>query len=266
MNRLLILGYVLSSLATPALAKDESPEVKALISKFKDDAKSKTSATRASAYKAIGELGSEGKNVRRSVSEGMLDPTAKVRIAAADALKKIDENIYNLATAIVINKDVYKIQEVRAMADEGEPLTSLILNYASTVAPTASLLAIGPRNFEARRDMTICIETLTAIAPDDLEVNKAVVNMLKNPNPEMRSLAVNNVKLIKNRKLALSNLLWIAQSTDAAAVRVKAITLVIEVMDENTSPPALKIIEGLRFDREVTVREVVEKVLQDHKP
>lgn len=270
--RVCLLRVVVLSAATSCLlgfssqqarSDDPTPETKALIAKLREDMKSKTVATRVAAYKSMGELGEKAKSQRRALCEGMLDTNPKVRTAAADSLKQIDEPMYKLALGIVIDRDDKDIRATGKLGAAGEPLTPIILSYATSVVPTASVKSFAFQHERARDVLRICIDTLVSIAPEDEGVNKAVLALLGNPHPDLRAHALKHIAALKNKKQALKGVLTIAgSSTDEPAVRAAAVTLLPQLVDENTGPPTKKALETLRFDTSEAVREAVAKSIE----
>ena len=266
MTRLLFLTVFCSSVFVCGIAgaDEPSPELKAIITKFREDLKSKTPQTRASAYTTIAELGNKVESERRAMCEGMLDTAPIVRTAAADCLKKIDEKSYKLALAIYINKDNKAVLEAARSKKESAPLVPLILKLAADISPAAS--NVKALNVNARETLQICVDSLCVIDPEDTGVNQAVIRMLANPVPEMRFVAVGNVHSLKNKKLAVNGLLTIAANPkDLEASRTKAIGLLPGIVDENTSGAVKKSLESLRFDDQPKVREAVEAAMKKIK-
>lgn len=270
--RVCLLRLVVLSTATSCLlgfslpqarSDDPTPETKALIAKLREDMKSKTVATRVAAYKSVGELGEKGKSQRRALCEGMLDANPKVRTAAADSLKQIDEPMYKLALGVVIDKDTKDVVAIGKLGTAGEPLTPILLNYATSVVPVASMKVLSLEAQRARATLYACISSLVAIAPEDEGVNKAVVAMLGNPHPDLRAHALKHIAALKNKKQALKGVLALAgSSVDESAVRAAAVTLLPQLVDENTGPPTKKALETLRFDTSEAVREAVAKSIE----
>ncbi len=262
---LLALGTLGSFLLAPVRAEDDlTPETKALIAKLREDTKSKTIATRTSAYKALGELGEKAKGHRRILCEGMLDSNTSVRTAAADALKKVDEPIYKLALGIVIDKRDEHFRAAAKLGAHAEPLAPLILAHATALVPVAS--KGGFESFNAQDSVCAAVGALAAIAPDDQRVNQAVIAMLGNPSETLRRCALGHVAQLKNKKLALKGVLTIAKTiNEGPVVRAQATALVPLLVDENTAPTTKKTLTGLRFDTEGLVREAVAKALDDIK-
>ena len=245
---------------------DLTAEVKVLIAKFKEDLKSKTPATRASAYKTIAELGDKAKSERRTMCEGLMDVAPIVRTAAADCLKKVDENTYKLAMAVMIDKDIETILDMKKLGTAAAPIAPILLKFAGDHSPVASRQDATSTVQASRRMLTACVNTLVAIAPEDVMVNQAVIRMLGNPVPELRDVAVGNVSALKNKKLALTGLLTVAGNPqDFAGTRVKALSIIPDLVDENTSAPSKKALEKIRFDDVRAVREAVEDAMKKIK-
>ncbi len=256
--------------AAPLRGQDDlPPETKAIISKLRDESKSKSPATRASAYKSMGELGTSGKSLRRALCDGMLDPAVSVRTAAADALKKIDEPLYKSAMAIYIDKDMRAVEGAANSGSRAEPLASLILPMVAQLSPIASqpITASTPPKQEAaihraRANLGTSLRTLVAIAPDDELVNKGVLSMLTNGQAENRAVAVELVGRVKNRKLALPALIALSRAHEPEKTRVAAIRLLPTVCDENTRTRARQAAEAVRLDSNRAVREAAEAALR----
>jgi hypothetical protein len=246
-----------------AEAEDEvTPELKALLTKLLEDAKSRTVATRVGAYKALGDLGEKAKSVRRVFCQGMLDPNQTVRVAAADGLKKVDETIYKLALGILINRDPKDVVAAGKLGAVAEPLVPLLVPYAVSLAPMASVEPGNRDQQEAREKLMQCVSSMVAIAPDDLEVNRSVITLLANPAQTLRGKALEHVSKLHHKKLALQNVMAIAvNGKNRAANRVAAVNLAPELVDENTTPGVRKSLESLRFDSDPKVRDAVAAAL-----
>jgi hypothetical protein len=254
-----------SSVARNASAADDDmpAELKVLLSKFREDIKSKTPATRATAFKTIAELGPKAKSERRAMCAAFNDIAPIVRNAAADCLKQVDEPMYKTALAIAINKDLDTVQKVRDGGKSNAPLVPILLKLANDNAQTASSPDGGDRINRARDMLTACVRSLVALDPEDAAVNQAVITMLSNPIARLRAAALDEVDDLKNKKLALRSVMAIiGGKRDAGAVRAKAVRLVPQLTDENTLAATKKTLEGFRFDDDRGVREAVEATLK----
>ncbi|MDB5312352.1 MAG: repeat protein [Gemmataceae bacterium] len=273
---LILIGFCGLSylIPTPTRAADDDlpAETKALVARLKEDLKSKTPSTRAGAYTAMGELGTKARSLRRTLCEGMMDKAPVAKTAAADALKKVDDEIYRMATALLINRDFKQMPLAQKMNSGAEPVAPIILKLAESLSPTASLSTVGVdvgtrvKIEQSRDELVSCVGTLALIAPEDEQVNKAIIKMLANPIPELRATALSQVPAIKNRKLALTGVLLIAGSqANTPLVRAQAIRLAPVLVDVNTTPNARKVIESLRFDQAEMVRNAVSEVMEKLK-
>ncbi len=252
------LGIVLVFASFGQVAGDDLPlATKALISKLLDDSKSKLPSVRASAYKSIGELGENGKSLRRQLCNGMLDTNIPVRQAAADSLNKIDPKMNKFALAVFIDRDWEQIRIVGEMKGEAEPLVSLINAVAASRMPIA--LGQTPDTKFAISNVRTCIDAMAKIAPEDAVANNAVIAMLTNTRPDLRACGVNNLAAMKNRKLALPTILKIAKTAgEFDSTRIQAIALTPILVDENTKVATRKVVDSLRFDASPGERHAVE--------
>jgi hypothetical protein len=230
-------------------------ETKSILKLNLDNLASPRPADRAKAAAALGELGEKAMTARRPLCSAMLDVNEKVRVAAADALKKIDPEIQRLAVAIVINKDRTAIQTACQLKENGEPLTPLIMDLAKP------LLGVT----KGQSDLGLCIQSLAEIAPDDTAVNKLVLTCLISPNAHYRQVSLNVILKMKNKKQAVPQLLQIAKS-DTEGLRIKAIQTLLELVDEDNQEKILKVIEGMRFDRSEAVRSAVDRAVEKLRP
>lgn len=247
-----------------AVADDEvSPETKALLSRLHEDIKSKTPKVRAAAYTAIGELGAKAKGERRRLCEGLLDPNATVQAAAADALKKVDEPLSKVALGLVINQDSKQIEWAATNAKDATPLVPVLLALANTLAPVTTSEKASTERGEARKKFRASVAALVAIDPEDPNVNKSVIAMLSNPVAEFRADAVGYVPSLKHKKLALEGTLTIAvNAKEVSTTREVAVKLIPDLVDENTTPAAVKAVEAIRFDKDTKVRDAVSDTLR----
>src|SRR5262245_17771473 len=108
--KLAIVAMLTFACVARAQDKPPSPEVMATIKLHTSTLKtSKAPGDRRKAAEALGALGESGKAARRDLCHAMLDTNTAVRAAAADAMRKIDEPLYKLATDIVINSDLQAV-------------------------------------------------------------------------------------------------------------------------------------------------------------
>lgn len=248
---------------TPRNDEEPSVESKALLKNCLRDLRSFKAAERIKAAEALGELGFKAKSARRALCAAMLDASPAARAAAADALKKVDAEIAELAVRICVNQSVEAVYKAGLLREEGEPLTPLILTLARQ-------LSIGMRTGADGRyvespPLSICITSLTAIAAADAMVCKFVVTMINyNGNASnqeaVRHAALVGIRDMKNAKTALLALLAAAQ-TDTEGNRLEAIHSLQNIYDENNDRAILKVLTSMRFDKNAAVRRAVNQAL-----
>lgn len=105
--RLALLMAILTGCVTLAAADDGFPKVGAK----KPAGKAKSSAERAAACKAVGDLGEDGKGKRKELCEAMLDPQEIVRVAAMDAMKRVDLDMHKMCVEICIDANMGTVQK-----------------------------------------------------------------------------------------------------------------------------------------------------------
>jgi hypothetical protein len=208
----------------------------------------------------------------------MLDNSIGASRAAADALKKIDPEIAELAVAIRINRDLKAVETAGLLGEGGEPLVPLIL-------PLAKQYAAGLEfNDKTLPGLEITIVSLAKIGSQDREVSTLVSQMIVFPgflpgktvpprakanffNPEVvkvRRAAIISIRLMKRSKQSLRQLLSVV-STDAENNRVEAVQSLVHICDENNDDVITKALEGLRYDKSPQVRKAVDNALESLK-
>jgi serine/threonine protein kinase len=256
----------------PAIRGPLTAEAEAAIAKALVDVKSKKAADREAGYTALGDLGAEAWGQRRTICEGMLDPRPAVQMAAATALRKVDDRLYPIAVAVMINgpqvvsadtTQTYakvlreQLEVATRMGQDAEAVTPLVMNLAIAISANEKLTAL---HIMALQD---CVTTLVQIAPSDPGVNKSVIAMLGNPNDALRSLAVNSVPLLSNRAAALPGVLVIAGNPGLGGTfRIEAIKVIPDLVSPTTAANARKALESLRFDKDAGVRNAVDAVVR----
>jgi len=289
---LTVIFIVGQAMADDPPGGDLPPEVKAQIklhtTMLRD---SKKSAERAKAAEALGALGASGMTARRNLCQAMMDSAPSVRIAAVDALKKIDEPTYKLATAIFINRDVSAILQARAQGVGAEPLTPLILKMASgalnsitalspnlTAPPTDRDNPTAQQMVSADRLYRDCISTLSEICKSDSTANKLIIGCLtyqiqvsrsanastrnewNSSSAGTRQLAIQSIRKMANVKQALKPLLYIA-SADSSGNRIAAIEVLTEIADTDNKAAIKKTFEAHRFDNDASIRQAIDAAL-----
>lgn len=278
-----IVPLLLASGIVFAEEPDPPPDVKAQIKLHTTTLHtSKKSAERAKAAAALGALGAPGKLACRDLCQAMMDSSPAVRTAAADALQKIDEPLYKLATAIFINVDVKVIMEVQKEGAKAEPLTPLILKVAgNSLLPVPSMAGRGDGNgiSQCVKIYRECIVALSEIATSDPGANKLLIGsinfqlplqaapnkdfqkLLQNESWGVRALAIRCVVKMANVKQAFKQLSIVA-SSDVSKNRIAAIALLAEIVDNDNKATIKKTLEAIRFDADPNVRQAVDAALK----
>jgi len=261
-----------------AFADDEpSPEVRAQIKLHTTTLRtSKKAAERQKAADALGAMGASAKSARRDLCQSMLDGATSVRGAAADALKKVDEPMYKLATAIFINVEVAAIRQAGGMKDAAEPLTPLVLSVAGKALANIQALAarkeVGhpmPQQLELHRE---CMTSLAEIAKSDVGANRLLIAALAFQLPpvqpsypdysrQTRTVALRGVRGMANVKQGLKVFQSLA-ATDDRANRIAAIEILTDIIDNDNRPAIKKTIESMRFDNDAEVRKAIDAAMK----
>src|SRR5207245_1582589 len=110
------------------------------------------------------------KGVLRNLAAATLDPTQKVRIAAANSMKSIDEHIAGLAVKLILNLEEINFDEIQKQgADVVEPLIPILVHqYEAIVSPRpAKAIPIAKAQ--------LILNCLFSCAPDDPATNKVIL-------------------------------------------------------------------------------------------
>jgi len=229
------------------------PEVKAIIKDNVIALSSSKQSDRIKAAHVLGELGEQGKPVRRLLCRAMLDNFTGVRVAAADALKNIDPKIQYLAVSYVSEKNEggrgELLRKIEALKEDGEPLTPLVEKSAKTSAqaPQVGLLAQE-------------ITTLSAIAKNDPSIARLIRSALDNADSSVRYSALQALGGMKHGRLAISKIIKLIKN-DNAENRIAGIRVLANLVDESTEEIVTDAITDQRYHEVEGVRKAVEEAL-----
>jgi len=257
------------------LVAEDSSETKAILKVLLTDLKSKKADDRIKGAQAIGELGAKGKSACRPLCEAMLDTHVKVRTAAADALKQVDNDLAELAVAIYINADIKAVQKATAMGADAEALCPLIYVFANQI--NGGIIKYDSIPARASPIATVhlrtCLEALCRVAPDDPKVNAMIISaislrqspsVLAEDSAKIRNEAIILIRELKNKKQALKPLLF-AAANDTDIVRSNAIVSLGAIYDADNDKIITKALEAMRFDKSESIRKVVDRTLDSNK-
>jgi hypothetical protein len=229
------------------------PEVKAILRDNWLRLYSKSASERAKAAQVLGELGEQGKPVRRVLCWVMLDPIESVRVAAADALKKIDPRIQYLAVALVTEQDDFKRRDllvrIQQLKDDGEPLTPLVATWAGRSSLAGKVIQL-------QQELT----TLSFIATKDRESYKLIFSALSNRDEGVRRSALQALPRMKHGRQAVPAIIALLQ-TDTTANRLAAIRALPALADESNEERITAAIARLRYHSDQEIRKAVEIAL-----
>ena len=249
---------------------------------------SKKATERAKAAEALGALGASGMTARRDLCQAMMDSAPDVRTAAADALKKIDEPMYKLATAIYIKTDDIAIIHAEQQGVNAEPLTPLIIKVAnnaldSVTAPAPKPAASEMRELhkkvlEADNIYRLCLSALCEIAKSDPAASKLIIGGLSYQIPVSghadsrirkdcetmsiftRHFTIGCVRKLANVKPAIKPLQNVVNS-DTTENRIAAIEALAAVANNDNKSAVKKALESHRSDKDPSVRQAIDAAL-----
>ncbi|QEL17387.1 HEAT repeat domain-containing protein [Limnoglobus roseus] len=251
-----LLSLLAVSIACAHASADDdqpSPEMKAIIKTALSYLKEKKAEDRVKGADMLAELGENAKGNRRDLCEALVDKNAKVRVAAADAMKKIDAEACKTALKIIIDRDYQAVNDLRTVGTKAAHFTPLVLDYLKyTLTLKAGTERIGL--------MVTAMRALTAIGPDDETANNAVLSGITSTDYTVRLTAVEACTTLTYAKKHTKTLLKLSQ-TDELTVRLAAIEALVAVADTATRKQIESTLSGMRFDKEERVRESVEKAL-----
>lgn len=235
------------------IPEETRPETKAILIDNATRLRSRSPGERERAAHVLGELSDQGKPARRLLCNAMLDITPSVRVAAADALKKIDAKLQYLAVALATERDSYRrlelLERVAKLEDDGEPLTPLVAAYARERFPSH----LGTRPLQR------IIATLSYIARADPWVYRQTAAALDNRDPEVRRVAVNALTRLKHGRQAVTKIIAILKYDEAN--RIPAIEALSVLADQSTEDAIREAIAAQRYHPREEVRRAVEVAL-----
>jgi hypothetical protein len=245
------------------IPEETRPEVKAIITSQVQALASNKASERANAARVLGELGEQGKPVRRHLCAALLDPSANVRVAAADALKKIDPKLQHLAVRYVMAEassstgdkrdrvafsNLSKLlSEIQSLKNEGEPLTPLIVQSAIRDAGSNT------------RQLCVEIGTLSRIARNDLSVCKLIGSALDNSDGNVRAASLQALPRMKHGRQYVRKMLKLLGSDPGNTLAL--IDVLTELAETSNAETIATAISKLRYHQDEGIRRAVETAL-----
>ena len=264
------------SVATCSTSDAAEPDLRALALQIEKG----TSAAKIKALQEAGAIGPKAKALLRPIALAMLSRDKEVKSAAANAMRKIDDNVEAVALKLLLQFDDVNIED---MAKQGkdviDPLLPLILyNYEKLIEPRVP----SDEQFRKAQMLLNCIFVHT---PDDPATNLVILKAMKSNHVRLQHTGVVGSQFIKDGKKGLNDVYRIAKICPNEGVRVDAvvaITSIIENMrrhshvvaavvgmpatlpnfiEDTMRQKALKELRELRLDKSEAVRTAVGKAL-----
>lgn len=187
--------------------------------------------TKNSKLKALEEAGAQGAKAKlllRPIATAMLNRDKDVKIAATDAMKKIDDHVEAIAVKLLIQFEQVELVELMKEGKEViDPLVPLLLNNYER------LLDSRPQNGATLTKMQLILDCLYVNVPDDPGANAAILKALKSPHIQLQHTGVIASRLIKDGKKGLQDVMRIAKVCPNEGIRVLAVSTIPYLLDEN---------------------------------
>jgi hypothetical protein len=255
---------------SPVLSDDKlkagpDDETKKKIKAGIDDLKSPKAAIRETAAKNLGEFGGKANEARRPLCAAMNDSSGKVRVAAADALKKVDRELADHAIRLVVEQVVPTKSALDSLDDHGTALVPLFLALAKAKDPKAP---------DSRSSQ--CIALLSQIAPQEPEFNDLVLSTLAAAGYSETTVAA--LRVIPHPQKAVPILLNMipTNAVSGSAIEfheerrsldvIRTLVAIADKIDDKTKAQIYKTLKANRFDKRQSVREAVEAATDKFSP
>ncbi|QJW92638.1 hypothetical protein [Frigoriglobus tundricola] len=182
--------------------------------------KSKDSAVRLKAAERLMAMGPDAADVAREICEAILDPNAKVSLAAYNALEKVRPDLHKPMAKLILDKDnkvrAAGAKELGDLSDEAKPAALFLVKFLAFTAVQDAQTG-GPR-LSKRSFQSAAYESLQRIGLEDDEVIK-----------QLKILAGSTTKSVAHRYASME--LLIAWAEDRADRRKELIPLIKSGLD-----------------------------------
>jgi HEAT repeat protein len=236
--------------ASSATATDDSAfrASEALVAPFVKEFRHSRVHDRLKAIDAVAQMGPRGRAASRALCSSLLDPNLRVRLAAAEALDKVNPTLHRLVIPILVDKELDTrldcLREIGRLGPAGSAAVPIVVHFKQ------QYLGGG-----------LAVEVLAAIAADDPSVTAKMAGWLtSDPDPYVR-LAV--LKALPRMAGARNHVRAVAQALRANpvdAVRAAAASALGEL-----GPDARDVERALQLakaDASAQVREAAEGALE----
>jgi HEAT repeat protein len=203
-------------------------------------------------------LGAAAKPLLPRIVNAMTSHQKDVRKSAYEALHTLDDNLYNLATKLILAPDQVNLDEVdRQGPDVVIPLAPLLARLVEEMLNDKHAPEFSPKLLNSERSLMLLIEH----APDDPSTRKAVLKSLKSPLPGFQYRGCMCSKRIKNGQEAMPDVIRIARVATQENVKIEAIHTATDLADDKSKPAVVKMLYDLRRDKNENIRREVEEAL-----
>jgi HEAT repeat protein len=224
-----------------------SPETRALIAKLTAGLKNVKPAERVSACKALGELGAKGKAASRDLCSALMDSSRQVRLAAADALEKVNPAVAKLAITILIdnnyNARLKAVQRVADLKAEGNPAVPVLLHFK-----------------QQSHDGGAIVSALVAVAPEEKQIASLLTTWLvRDTDPGVRLAVARLLPQMEDGKAGIPALIIALKADQSEAVQIAVARTLGEFgRDAKDAVPVLELAKRASSAR---LREAAENAL-----
>jgi HEAT repeat protein len=200
--------------------------------------------------KAMAQLGPRGKSASRVLCDALLDPSARVRLAAADALANVNPTLHRLVIPIMVDRELETrlecVRKIGQLGVEGKPAAPVVVYFK-----------------EQHQGGALAVDVLAAIAPDDKTVTASLATWLtRDSDPYVRLAAVKALPHMQGAKDHAGAIAQALRGDPLDAVRAAAASALGELGRD-----ADQVLRLARTDPSARVREAAERALEKiHKP
>jgi len=220
----------------------------ALVAPLIKDLKHQRVADRLKAIGAVAQLGPRGKAASRALCESLLDSNTRVRLAAAEALDRVNPALHRLVIPIMVDKELENrlecARKIGELGPEGKPAVPVVVYFK-----------------QQYRGGGLTVEVLAAIAPDDKAVTAKVAAWLTSDNdPYVRLAAVKVLPHMAGAKDHVRALVQVLRGDAVDAVRAAAASALGDLGADTKD--ADRLLRMAKTDASAQVREAAERALE----
>jgi HEAT repeat protein len=222
-------------------------ESEQIVTPFVKDLRHRKIPDRLQAIDALARLGPKAKAASRPLCESLFDPSVRVRLAAAEALEKVNPTLHRLVIPVLVDKELENrlecVRKIGELGPEGNPAVPVLLWFKDQY-PGGSLI----------------VEALAAIAPDERSVTaQAAAWLTSDRDPYVRLAAVKALPRMAGARDQVRALVYALRSDSVDAVRAAAANALGDLgPDGKDVRTALQL---AKTDASAQVREAAERAL-----